>query len=50
MEWAGLIEMGVVFLFAMGWGVLELYTLHLDKKKAREKAEREAQQPPPPQS
>jgi hypothetical protein len=37
----GLIEMFVVLTFALGWGVLELYTLRLDKRKAAE-AERAA--------
>jgi hypothetical protein len=37
----GLIEMFVVLSFALGWGLLELYTLRLDKRRAAE-AERAA--------
>ena len=34
--WLGLIEMFVVLAFVSGWGVLELYTLRLDKRRAAE--------------
>ncbi len=39
----GLIEMGVVFLFAIGWGVIELVCLRFDRqKREREQAEASA--------
>jgi len=41
-EWYGLIELFVVLAFVGGWGVVELYTLRLDKRKAAE-AERQAE-------
>jgi hypothetical protein len=31
-SWLGLIEMFVILLFALGWGVLELVASRLDKK------------------
>ena len=31
--WLGLIELFVVLLFALGWGILELVTLRLDKRR-----------------
>jgi hypothetical protein len=31
--WLGLIECFVVLLFALGWGILELFTLRLDKRR-----------------
>jgi hypothetical protein len=34
--WLGLIEMGVVLLFGVGWGVLELVGLRLDRKREEE--------------
>jgi hypothetical protein len=43
MEWMGLMEMFVVLAFMLGWGVLELYTLRLDKKR---RARRDAAVPP----
>jgi hypothetical protein len=39
-SWLGFIELLVVMLFAVGWGILELYTLRLDRKK--EEAKRRA--------
>jgi hypothetical protein len=39
-EWYGLIELFVVLAFVMAWGVVELYTLRLDKRAAA-KAEAE---------
>jgi hypothetical protein len=45
MEWMGLMEMFVVLAFMLGWGVLELYTLRLDKKR-RAQRERDAAAPP----
>lgn len=41
MEFGWLAELLVVLLFAAGWGVLELYTRRLDKRRADE-AERTA--------
>jgi len=32
----GLIEMGVVLLFGLGWAVLELVSLRLDRKRKDE--------------
>jgi hypothetical protein len=43
----GLMEMFVVLVFVLGWGILELYTLRLDKRR-REQAEREAGTDQPP--
>jgi hypothetical protein len=31
--WLGLTEMFVVLLFALGWGILELVGLRLDRKR-----------------
>jgi hypothetical protein len=53
-SYGGLIELLVVFGFVLGWGVLELVGLRLDKKRAREQGKREqaepaeAEQPHPP--
>jgi hypothetical protein len=38
--WLGLIEMGVVLVFAVGWGILELVGLRLDRKR-KEAAKRD---------
>jgi hypothetical protein len=32
---AGLIELFVVLMFAVGWGVLELVILRMDRRRAR---------------
>lgn len=40
-SWLGLIEMGVVFLFAIGWGVVELVCLRFDRQR-REREQQEA--------
>lgn len=32
-KWLGLIELFVVLLFAVGWGVLELVVLRLDRRR-----------------
>jgi len=46
-----LIELGVVMAFVLGWGILELVGLRLDKQKrereAREKAAAEGDAPGP---
>jgi hypothetical protein len=33
-SWLGLIELLVVLLFALGWGILELVGLRLDRERA----------------
>jgi hypothetical protein len=38
-SWLGFIEMFVVLAFALGWGVLELVTLRIDKERANRAAE-----------
>jgi hypothetical protein len=46
MDWSrygGLIELTVVLAFALGWGVLELLGLRLDKKREREKQRQAAE-------
>jgi hypothetical protein len=35
--WLGFIEMGVVLMFGIGWGILELVGLRLDRKRERER-------------
>jgi hypothetical protein len=35
----GLVEMGVVLLFGLGWAILELVGLHLDRKRNGESKE-----------
>jgi hypothetical protein len=37
--WLGFVEMGVVLMFGVGWGILELVGLRLDRKR-REKEQR----------
>ena len=32
-SWLGLIELVVVLMFAVGWGVLELVALRLDRRR-----------------
>lgn len=32
-SWAGLIELFVVLLFVAGWGILELVTLRMDRRR-----------------
>ncbi len=36
--YGGLIELGLVFSVAIGWGVLELVCLRLDRKRREERA------------
>jgi hypothetical protein len=38
----GFMEMFVVFAFALGWGILELVSLRLDRKRAAEQRQSEA--------
>lgn len=45
--WLGLIELFVVLLFALGWGILELFTLRLDKRR-RAQVERAGKSDEPP--
>jgi hypothetical protein len=45
--WLGLIELFVVLLFALGWGILELFTLRLDKRR-RAQVERTEKSDEPP--
>jgi hypothetical protein len=45
--WLGLIELGVVLAFALGWAVLELVGLRLDRRR-REEAERARRDGEPP--
>ena len=46
--WLGLIELFVVLLFALGWGILELFTLRLDKRrKAHGEQAGKGDEPPP---
>lgn len=44
--WLGLIELFVVLLFALGWGILELFTLRLDKRRKAQQAGK-GDEPPP---
>jgi hypothetical protein len=43
--WLGFIEMGVVLMFGLGWGILELVGLRLDRKR-KQKADSGKDQPP----
>ncbi|MFO1160358.1 MAG: hypothetical protein U1E60_16080 [Reyranellaceae bacterium] len=47
-EWFGLFELFVVLAFALGWGVVELYTLRLDKRRAADAERAAALRPPVP--
>ena len=44
MEFGWLVELIVVLMFVAGWGVLELYTRRLDKRRAAD-SERAASTP-----
>jgi hypothetical protein len=35
-SWLGLIELFVVLMFVVGWGILELVTLRMDRRRAAE--------------
>ncbi len=42
----GFLEMFIVLTFALGWGILELLGLHLDKEREQAKAEETAKAGP----
>ena len=42
----GLVELLVVLMFAAGWGILELYTLRLDKRRTAQSERAAAEQKP----
>jgi hypothetical protein len=44
--WLGLIEMGVVLMFGIGWGVLELVGLRLDQKRKERERDQKSDEPP----
>jgi hypothetical protein len=44
--WLGLIEMGVVLMFGIGWGVLELVGLRLDRKRKERERDQKSDEPP----
>jgi hypothetical protein len=46
--WLGFIEMGVVLTFGLGWAILELVGLRLDRKRKQERERQEKSGPPPP--
>ncbi len=41
----GFMEMFIIFAFALGWGILELVGLRLDKKRAAEQRRTDAEKP-----
>jgi hypothetical protein len=41
-SWLGFIEMFVVLIFALAWGVLELVTLRMDKQRDDRRAKSES--------
>jgi hypothetical protein len=43
----GFIEMGVILLFAIGWGILELVALRLDRKREEMKELNKKSSDPP---
>jgi hypothetical protein len=45
--WLGFIEMGVVLLFALGWGIMELVGIRLDRKRGEERERRTTSEDPP---
>lgn len=44
--WLGLIEFGVVLMFGLGWGILELVELQLDRKRKEERERNEKSRDP----
>jgi hypothetical protein len=45
--WLGFIEMGVVLMFGVAWGILELVGLRLDRKRKQERERNETAGHPP---
>ncbi len=43
--WLGFIEMGVVLMFGVGWGILELVGLRLDRKRKQEHGRKKSDGP-----
>jgi hypothetical protein len=39
--WLGFIEMGVVLMFGLGWAIMELVGLRLDRKRKEERERNE---------
>lgn len=46
-RWLGLLELFVVFGFVLAYGVVELYTLRLDRRRSAQRAAEEAQRAEP---
>jgi hypothetical protein len=46
----GFVEMFVVLAFVLGWGILELVTLRLDKRRTAERLRSDTQEPKPDES
>jgi hypothetical protein len=44
--WLGFIEMGVILMFALGWGIMELVGLRLDRKRKEEQERSKASEHP----
>jgi hypothetical protein len=44
--WLGFIEMGVVLMFGVGWGILELVGLRLDRKRKQRERDQKPGDPP----
>jgi hypothetical protein len=44
--WLGFIEMGVVLMFGIGWGILELLGLRLDRKRKEAEERNKARRDP----
>lgn len=42
-SWLGLLEAFIVLLFVGGWGILELVTLRMDKKREAAQASRRSE-------
>ena len=45
--WLGLIELFVVLAFGLGWGILELVALRIDRRRGAEKRACRAGESPP---
>jgi hypothetical protein len=46
----GFMEMFIVFAFVLGWGVLELVSMRLDRKRAAEQQKTDAEEKTPGRS